>query len=462
MLKHRNYHFIGIGGIGMSGLAKLLLSLGYRVTGSDLRPSEITRQLEAQGAQIFYGHNPENVARAEVVVYSSAIKPDNPELVEAQRKGLLVMPRAAMLVELMKLHRINIAVAGAHGKTTTSSMVAAVLTAGGLNPTVAVGGKVNGFSGNAWLGKRDYLVAEADESDGSFLRMSPDIAVVTNIDREHLDFYPDLEAVREAFAHFLDQIRPGGRAVLCADDQETRRLALQVKVPVLLYGLGPSASSLRAEILEEGLKSRFLVVYQGKPQGEIRLNLPGRHNVLNALAAVGVGLCLGISFADIARGLEGFSGVRRRLEQKAAVGNILILDDYAHHPTEIKATIAALRQAYPSRRLVVLFQPHRYSRTKALFDEFTKAFDQVDLLLLTEIYAASEAPLPGVTGERLYQALRKRREAETYFSENKELLLARTLSLVQPGDLVVTMGAGDIYRVGEALAQELGLRKEVA
>ncbi len=461
MLKHRNYHFIGIGGIGMSGLAKLLLSLGYRVTGSDLRPSEITRQLEAQGAQIFYGHNPENVARAEVVVYSSAIKPDNPELVEAQRKGLLVMPRAAMLVELMKLHRINIAVAGAHGKTTTSSMVAAVLTAGGLNPTVAVGGKVNGFSGNAWLGKRDYLVAEADESDGSFLRMSPDIAVVTNIDREHLDFYPDLEAVREAFAHFLDQIRPGGRAVLCADDQETRRLALQVKVPVLLYGLG-SEASLRAEILEEGLKSRFLVVYQGKSRGEIRLNLPGRHNVLNALAAVGVGLCLGIPFADIARGLEGFSGVRRRLEQKAAVGNILILDDYAHHPTEIKATIAALRQAYPSRRLVVLFQPHRYSRTKALFDEFTKAFDQVDLLLLTEIYPASESPLPGVTGERLYQALRKRREAETYFSENKELLLARTLSLVQPGDLVVTMGAGDIYRVGEALAQELGLRKEVA
>jgi len=304
-------------------------------------------------------------------------------------------------------------------------------------------------------------VAEADESDGSFLRMSPDIEVVTNIDREHLDFYPDLEAVREAFARFLGQIRPGGHAILCADDQETRRLARKVKVPVLLYGLAPEAS-LRAEILEEGLKSRFLVIYQGKPQGEIRLNLPGRHNVLNALAAVGVGLCLGIPFADIARGLEGFSGVRRRLEQKAEVGNILILDDYAHHPTEIKATIAALRQGYPARRLVVLFQPHRYSRTKALFDEFTKAFDQVDLLLLTEIYPASESPLPGVTGERLYQAIRERREAETYFSENKELLLARALSLVQPGDLVVTMGAGDIYRVGEALAQELGLRKEVA
>ncbi len=461
MLKHRHYHFIGIGGIGMSGLAKLLLSLGYRVTGSDLRRSDITRQLEAQGAQIFYGHHPENVAQAEVVIYSSAIKPDNPELLAAKEKGLLVVPRAAMLVELMKLHRINVAVAGAHGKTTTSSMVAAVLTAGGLNPTVAVGGKVNGFSGNAWLGKRDYLVAEADESDGSFLRMSPDIAVVTNIDREHLDFYPDLAAVREAFTHFLEQIRPDGRAVLCADDPETLRLAQKAKVPVLLYGLGPEAA-LQAQILEEGRLTRFLVLYQGKPQGEIKLRLPGRHNILNALAAVGVGLCLGVPFADIAHGLEGFSGVRRRLEQKAAVGGILVMDDYAHHPTEIKATVAALRQAYPDRRLVVLFQPHRYSRTKALFDEFVTAFDQVDVLLLTEIYPASEAPLPGVSGERLYQALREHRAGETYFSENKELLLARALSLVRAGDLVVTMGAGDIYRVGEALAQELGLRKEVA
>ena len=461
MLAHRKYHFVGIGGIGMSGLAKLLLSLGYEVTGSDLKRSDITRQLEAQGARIFYGHSPENVGKSEVVVYSSAIKPDNPELQEAKRRGLLVIPRAAMLVEIMKLHRFNIAVAGAHGKTTTSSMVATVLTAGGLNPTVAVGGRVNGFSGNAWLGRRDYLVAEADESDGSFLRMSPDLAVVTNIDREHLDFYPNFEAVREAFRGFLSRIQPGGVAVLCFDDPEVRRLLPEVKARVLTYGFSAEAD-LWGKVVRIGKEGRFRVFYRGECLGEISLRVPGKHNVLNALAAVGVGLELGLSFEDIARGLSEFSGVRRRMERKAEVEGLLILDDYAHHPTEIRATIAALRAAYPERRLVVLFQPHRYSRTKALFEEFVGAFDEVDLLLLTEIYPASEAPIPGVSGKILYRALKERRHGRTFFAENKELLLARVLSLVKPGDLVITMGAGDIYRVGEALAEELGLREEVA
>ncbi len=462
MLRHKKYHFIGIGGIGMSGIAKLLLSLGYEVTGSDLRRSEITKQLEAQGARIFYGHHPQNILGAEVVVYSSAIKPNNPELLEAKRLGLEVIPRAAMLVEIMKLHHFNIAVAGAHGKTTTSSMIAAVLTAGGLKPTVAVGGKVNGFAGNAWLGKRDYLVAEADESDGSFLRMRPNLAVVTNIDREHLDFYPDLEAVKRAFLSFLNsQLEPEGTAVLCLDDPGTRELIPRIKREVITYGFSPAAD-LRAKVIREAEKTLFGVFYQGLYLGEATVYLPGRHNVLNALATIGVGLKLGLPFQAIVQGLSAFRGVRRRLEVKAEVGGILILDDYAHHPTEIKATLAALRTAHPERRLVVLFQPHRYTRTKALFEDFVRSFDQVDLLLLTKIYPASEAPLPGVSGERLYSALKERRKGPTFFAENKELLLARTLSLLEPGDLVVTMGAGDIYRVGEALVEELGLREEVA
>ncbi len=461
MLEHKKYHFIGIGGIGMSGLAKLLLSLGFELSGSDLSRSEITRQLERQGARIFYEHRPQNVHGAEVVVYSSAIKEDNPELKEARRLGLKVIPRAAMLVEIMKLHQTNILVAGAHGKTTTSSMVASVLTAGGLNPTVAVGGKVNGFAGNAWLGRREYLVAEADESDGSFLQMTPDIAVVTNIDKEHLDFYPDLAAIKEAFRSFLGRLRPGGQAVVCGEDAVLRSLIEDLAIPVVTYGFSP-ATTLQAKVLTGGPRPRFKVFLKGKELGEVSIRVPGEHNILNALAALGVGLHLGVPFADLCQGLANFYGVRRRLEFKGQIKDVCVVDDYAHHPTEIRVTIKALREAYPRRRLVLLFQPHRYSRTKALFEEFVRAFDGVDLLLITEIYPASELPIPGVSGESLFKALSERRGGDTFFAETKELLLARALSLIEPGDLVVTMGAGDIYRVGEALIQELGVRQEVA
>ncbi len=461
MLTYKHFHFIGIGGIGMSGIAKLLLSLGYKVTGSDLKRSEITIQLEAQGAKVFYGHDPRNIEGAEVVVYSSAIKPDNPELIEAHKRGLKVVPRAEMLVEIMKLHRFNIVVAGAHGKTTTSSMIAAVLTASGLQPTVAVGGKVNGFSGNAWLGKREYLVAETDESDGSFLRMSADIAVVTNIDREHLDFYPDYQAIKRAFLEFLTRIKHKGCAILCIDDPGIREIISYVDRRTVTYGFSKNAD-LRAVVLKSDKKSLFGVLYKENYLGEIGLNIPGVHNILNALAAISVGLELGVSFKDIAKGLSLFSGVRRRMEVKAEISSITIIDDYAHHPTEIHATVSALRLAYPNRRIVVLFQPHRYTRTQALFHDFINAFDEVDLLLLTSIYPASEPPIPGVTGESLYLAIKNHRKAPTFFAATKELLLARVLSLIEPGDVVVTMGAGDIYTVGEALIKELGFCQEVA
>ncbi len=462
MLDYKRVHFVGIGGIGMSGIARLLLSLGFEVSGSDLRRSEITKSLEKLGARITYGHRPENVEGAEVVVYSSAIRPENPELVRARELGLRVIPRAQMLVEIMALHRFNIAVAGAHGKTTTSSMIAAVLTHAGLKPTVAVGGKVNGFNENAWLGQRDYLVAEADESDGSFLRMKPSLAVVTNLDAEHLDFYPDFAAVKEAFKAFFERVTPDGLLVICLDDPHLADL-YQEGLPrrALTYGFHPQAA-VRARLLKEGSVSSFAVFYQGRHLGEIDLSLPGRHNVQNALAAVAVGLELGLSFTAIKEGLLRFTGVRRRLEVKGDRGGVLVLDDYAHHPTEIRATLQALRAAYPTRRLVILFQPHRYTRTKALFEDFVKAFDQADVLMVTEIYPASETPIPGVTGERLYAALKKRRGKETYFAETKEVLLARVLSLLASGDVVVTMGAGDIYRVAEALTEELGAREEVA
>ncbi|NPB09375.1 MAG: UDP-N-acetylmuramate--L-alanine ligase [Thermodesulfobacteria bacterium] len=459
MLNYKRVHFIGIGGIGMSGIARLLLSLGFEVTGSDLKRSEITRALEKEGARIYYGHHPHHVEGAEVVVYSSAIRADNPELRRAQELGLRVVPRAQMLVEIMALHRYNIAVAGAHGKTTTSSMIASVLTNAGLRPTVAVGGKVNGFNENAWLGQRDYLVAEADESDGSFLRMTPTVAVVTNIDAEHLDFYEDLEAVKGAFYNFFERVRPDGLLVICLDDPHLQDLYRQgLPRRVITYGFHPEAE-VRGHILEEGPTAIFEVSHAGRYLGEVQLAIPGRHNVQNALAAVAVGLELGLPFEEIACGLANFTGVRRRLEIKGDTGEVLIIDDYAHHPTEIKTTIAALKATYPERRLVILFQPHRYTRTKALFEDFVRAFDEADVLLITEIYPAAETPIPGVTGERLYAALKKRRGKETYFAETKEVLLARALHLLAPGDVVVTMGAGDVYRVAEALTEELGARE---
>ena len=463
MLEYRRFHFIGIGGIGMSGLARLLLKMGFEVSGSDLKASETTRTLLKEGARVFIGHRPEHVEGAEVVVYSSAIRPDNPELRRARQLGLKIIPRAQMLVEIMKLHRTSIVVAGAHGKTTTSSMLATLLTRGGLSPTVAVGGKVNGFEGNAWLGKPHYLVAEADESDGSFLKLRPQIAVITNIDAEHLDFYPSYQAIEEAFLSFVKRIEGGGLLVACKDDPGVSSLLARISrkdLQIITYGLEKEAF-YTARIQETGRFSLFTVYEGGRPLGEILLKLPGRHNVQNALAAIAVSRALGLSFEKIREGFSSFSGVKRRFEEKARVGEIAIFDDYAHHPTEIRATLAAFKRAFPERRLIVVFQPHRYTRTRALFKEFLEAFEEADVLLLTEIYPASERPLPGITGEALFKALRERRGAKpTFFAGEKALLLARLLDLLKPRDVVVTMGAGDIYRLGEDLIKELGEAQE--
>ena len=464
MLDYRKFHFIGIGGIGMSGLARLLLRMGFEVSGSDLKASETTRSLAREGARIFYGHRPEHVEGAEVVVYSSAIKPENPELCRARELGLRIIARAEMLLEIMKLHRTNIVVAGAHGKTTTSSILATILTEAGLDPTVAVGGKVNGFKGgNAWLGKRDFLVAEADESDGSFLRLSPEIAVITNIDAEHLDFYPSYAEIEEAFLNFARRVSPGGLLVACKDDPGVARLLGRLspgKMKIVTYSLKGEAT-YTAKVKEAGRFSFFVVYEKGRFLGEALLRLPGEHNVQNALAAIAVARHLGLPFERIRKGLSAFAGVRRRFEEKGRVGEILVFDDYAHHPTEIVATLAAFRKAFPKRRLVVVFQPHRFSRTKALFEDFLGAFDEADVLLLTEIYPASERPIPGITGEALFKALKQvRPQKQTYFAAEKGLLLARLLGLLRAEDVVITMGAGDIYQLGEELLKELGQQQE--
>ncbi|WP_456370694.1 UDP-N-acetylmuramate--L-alanine ligase [Thermodesulfatator atlanticus] len=462
MREYRKVHFIGIGGIGMSGLARLLLKLGFEVTGSDLRPSEITKMLEKEGALIYYGHKPRQVEGADLVVYSTAIPQGNPELVRAKELGLKIIPRAQMLVEIMELHRFNIVVAGAHGKTTTSSMLATVLTRGGLSPTVAVGGRVNGFDGNAWLGEeRAYLVAEADESDGSFLRMSPDLAIITNIDAEHLDYYQDLSRIKKAFLDFAKKVKQ--KLVICADDKELLALCKSLdSKDIITYGLASQADYV-GHIVSEGAQSLFVVYEKEKLLGEILLPVPGRHNILNALGVVAAARALGLSFEAIRKGFSSFSGVKRRFELKGQAGGIKVFDDYAHHPTEIRATLNAFRKAFPDNRLVVLFQPHRYTRTKALFGDFVSSFDEVDVLLLTEIYPASEEPIPGVTGEALFNALARRRCKETYFAPELSLLLARALDVIKPGDVLITMGAGDIYRTGEAILEEIGVReKEVA
>ncbi|WP_457755688.1 UDP-N-acetylmuramate--L-alanine ligase [Thermodesulfatator indicus] len=462
MREYKRVHFIGIGGIGMSGLARLLLRLGFDVSGSDLNASETTRMLAEEGAIVYYGHHPKQVEGAELVVYSSAVSEDNPEIKRARELGLKVVPRAQMLVEIMALHRHNLVVTGAHGKTTTTSMLASVLTKGGLSPTVVVGGKVNGFDGNAWLGEeREYLLAEADESDGSFLRMTPEHAIITNIDKEHLDFYRDFDEILEAFVRFVDQVK--GKVIVCLDDPGVKKLLKRKpSAKYLTYGFEEQAF-YRARVIKEGARSVFAVFENDKILGEVVVPFPGKHNILNALATVALARTLEISFKDIRKGLSDFKGVRRRFDLKGKAGDILVFDDYAHHPREIETTIAAFKKSFPKRRLVILFQPHRYTRTKALFDDFIKCFDEADVLLVTEIYPASEKPIAGITGEKLAEALARRRKGPTYFVSGEGLALARALDVLKPGDVFVTMGAGNVYRLGEKLLEELGLReREVA
>lgn len=444
--KVRKIHMIGIGGSGMSGIAEVLLNLGYEVSGSDLAMGATVKRLGSLGAAIAIGHGRENLGEADVVVKSTAVTADNPEVVAARERGIPVIPRAEMLAELMRL-RTGIAVAGTHGKTTTTSLLATIFTEAGFDPTVIIGGRLNAYGANARLGQGEYLLAEADESDGSFLCLSPIASVVTNVDADHLDHYADLAAIDDAFVEFLNRIPFYGVAVVCLDDPGVARILPRVNRPVLPYGFGPRAR-LRGEVLETGAGSRFRVSLDGRDLGEMRLNHPGRHNVLNALGAIGISLEAGIPIPVIAEALAKFGGVGRRFERKGERGGVTVIDDYGHHPAEIKATLATARSVFPDRRLVVAFQPHRFSRTKALFGEFCTCFAAADQLLLTEIYPACEAPIPGVSGESLAQGIRQvSRTDVTYFRDFAAMEQALP-GILAPGDVLLTLGAGSIWQVG--------------
>jgi UDP-N-acetylmuramate--alanine ligase len=449
-LKKYHIHFVGIGGIGMSGIAELLLNLGYRVSGSDLNASDITENLTHLGGSVFIGHREEQIKGADVVVVSSAIDEKNPEVAAARLAAVPVIPRAEMLAELMRL-KYSVAIAGAHGKTSTTSLVAGVLDGGGLDPTVVIGGKLKSIGKNAVLGEGDFIVAEADESDGSFLKFSPAIAVVTNIDREHLDFYKDLDAIKSVFLNFIDRIPFYGLAVLCLDNEPLQGLIPHVKKRLTTYGLSAQADYQARDIRFGEMKSRFTVVHRGEDLGEFQLAIPGLHNVSNALAAIAVGRELDIDLDAIKHSLQSTEGVQRRMEVKGEINGVTVVDDYGHHPTEIQVTLDAVKSNWPERRKVVIFQPHRYSRTQALLKDFTRSFNNSDVLIVLPVYAASETPIDGVSGELLAEGIRSHGHRNVTFLEGKKACAEHLRNILRPGDLLLTLGAGDVYRVGEAL-----------
>jgi UDP-N-acetylmuramate--alanine ligase len=448
-MKHkiRNIHMIGIGGSGMSGIAEVLLNLEYSVSGSDLNMGPACKRLMKLGANVFIGHGEANLAEnIQVVVKSTAVADDNPEVVEARRRNIPVIPRAEMLAELMRL-RMGIAVAGTHGKTTTTSLLAAIFAHTGQDPTVIIGGRLNAIGSNAYLGQGDYLIAEADESDGSFLCLSPIMTVVTNVDADHLDHYSGQEAIDKAFVDFMNSVPFYGINVVCGDDPGVQRLLPQIKRPTMTYGLEPG-NTLRGEIISMGSRSTFKVFLDELLLGEVSVSQPGRHNVLNALGAFGVSLEAGLKPKDIIEGLGSFTGVGRRFDIQGEKDGVLVVDDYGHHPAEIKATLDTARTCFPDRRLVVAFQPHRFSRTQALFGDFCKVFDNADVLLLTEIYPASEAPIPGVSGASLAQGIRQVGKTRVEFLEDFKTIELSLPNILRPGDVFLTLGAGSIWQVG--------------
>jgi UDP-N-acetylmuramate--alanine ligase len=452
-------HFVGIGGVGMSGIAEVLLNLGYSVQGSDLRRNEVTDRLERLGAKIMLGHAEQNVGDADVLVVSSAIRPDNPELVEAQSRRIPVVQRAEMLGELMRF-RYAIAVAGTHGKTTTTSMVASVLAEGGLDPTFVIGGRLVSADSNARLGQGKYLVAEADESDASFVHLQPMIAIVTNVDNDHLVTHEgDFERLKQSFVEFLHNLPFYGLAVICADDPEAYGLLPRISRPVVTYGIEHEADVRAVNIVREGLKTRFDVLRAGRPPLSITLNRPGTHNVLNALAAIAVATELEVSDSAIQNALARFAGIDRRLQQNGDVqtpnGRVTLVDDYGHHPREIAATLEAIRQGWPGRRIVLAFQPHRYTRTRDLLDDFANVLAGVDALLVTEVYAAGETPISGADGKAICRAVRSHGRVEPVFVEKVDQLPDALLRIVRDGDVVVTMGAGNIGAVAAQLPKTL-------
>jgi len=459
--RSRRVHFVGVGGIGMSGIAEVLVNLGFAVSGSDLAERDTTQRLAALGATIRYGHDPSHITPGiDVVVTSSAVTADNPEVARARGLKIPVIPRAEMLAELMRM-KVGVAVAGTHGKTTTTSLVGTLLHEAGLDPTVVVGGKVRTLGSNARLGQGQYLVAEADESDGSFLLLNPTVAVVTNIDPEHLDYYGDMERVREAYLTFMNRVPFYGAAVACIDSPDVRALLPRVRKPVWTYGESPEADYTARGLRVRGGATSFEVWRGEERLGPVTLHMPGRHHALNALAALIVAAELEIPFDVGVEALARFGGIHRRFELLGEIAGVIVVDDYGHHPAEIVATIRAAREGF-DRRLVVVFQPHRFSRTRDLFEEFVGAFDAADLLVLTDIYAAGERPIPGVSGEALYAALVRHGRMPVHFVPERAAVAAAVRALLAPGDLVLVLGAGDIARCGHELTGLLAQGAEAA
>jgi len=451
--KNQQIHFVGIGGIGMSGIAEVLFNLGYRITGSDAKETEITRRLSQLGCRITYAHQRENVQGADVVVFSSAIKKDNPEIKEAKAQMIPVIPRAEMLAELMRM-KYGIAVAGTHGKTTTTSLIATVLAHAGLDPTVVIGGRLNSLGSNARLGEGEFLVAEADESDGSFLTLSPTIAIVTNIDPEHLDYYDDIEHLKRTFLTFINKVPFYGSSILCLDHENVRALIPWVDKRYITYGFEPEANLRGQAIRPDKWGIAFEAFWQDRLLGTVKLSVPGIHNVANAMAAIACGLKLDIGFRLIQEALEDFTGVHRRFQLKGEDAGVVVIDDYAHHPVEIRVTLAAAK-GLGKKRIVALFQPHRYTRTRDLFDEFISSFAEADELFITDIYPAGEDPIPGVTAKALVQEIEKRGGVKVHYVPERERLVGEVMQMVRPGDIVMTLGAGNIWEVSEGIAEAL-------
>jgi UDP-N-acetylmuramate--alanine ligase len=450
----QHFHFAGIGGIGMSGIAEVLLNLGYTISGSDLRLSPTTDRLASLGATIYEGHNAENVAGAKALVVSSAVEESNPEVQEARRLQIPVIPRGELLAELMRL-KYGIAIAGSHGKTTTTSMVATILSHAGVDPTVVVGGKVAAMGGsNARVGKSDFLVVEADESDGSFLKLSPIFAIVTNIDREHLDHYVDIAAIRAAFTEFVNKVPFYGAAILCLDDENVQSILPGVRRRTITYGRN-SQADYQPGVAESGnFHTRFTLRSRTADLGEFHLNIPGDHNVLNATAAIAVAIEMHVQPDVIREGLGKFTGVGRRFELRGTANGITVVDDYGHHPTEIRATLAAAKSCCEGR-LHVLFQPHRYTRTLHLLDEFARAFHQADRVLVLDIYAASEKPIAGVTAEALVERMRQFGHRDAEYAGANAAGVEMIVEGVKPGDMILTLGAGSVSQLAEKILEKL-------
>jgi UDP-N-acetylmuramate--alanine ligase len=452
--KPQHVHFVGIGGIGMSGIADVLLTLGYQVSGSDVKLSPITARLAQHGATIYTGHRAGNVAGAKAVVVTSALDPTNPEVTEARRLQIPVIPRGELLAELMRL-KFGIAIAGSHGKTTTTSMAASILNTAGLDPTVVVGGRVAGMQdSNARVGKSTILVVESDESDGSFLKLAPIVAVVTNIDREHLDHYASIEEIRAAFTEFVNRVPFYGAAILCMEDANIQQIFPNINRRTITYGRSPQVDLEIHNVVLAPAYSDFSIRRHDQDLGSFHLNVPGVHNVLNAAAAIGVGLEMDVTVSQIREGLAAFSGVDRRFSVRGVVRGITVVDDYGHHPTEVKATLAAARLS-PYRRVHVLFQPHRFSRTKFLTEEFGTAFHQADSLFLLDIYAASEASIEGVSAQALIEKIRSHGHRSAHYVPNMEAGIAAIAAVAEPGDLIITLGAGSVSQAAGKILDKL-------